>query len=329
MTDVIDDIEWQSKALTKSVTPLLENAIDMHYHGYPELTLSVRARMDDVEVLELARDLGMRGIVIKSQMWPSTGRAYLLRQLVPEIECFASIVLNPVVGGLSPWVVEAAASQGAKVIWLPTWSSSHNVGGSFARRMKAWWPSMTCEHELSCVDSSGKVVPELRSIMGLAKDMDLALCTGHISPAESLAIAREAERMHFSKLVFTHPLSKSVGATLEQMREMAKRGAYVELCALNVFYGTELERAFEMIGEVGVGRCILSSDAFFEWVPPGPEFLRMLAGRLLFAGIDEEGIRTMVRDNPSTLLGLPPISGKLRVSGGGEGTPGETNDRNG
>ncbi|NIS62861.1 MAG: hypothetical protein GTO13_19830 [Proteobacteria bacterium] len=308
MMDVIDDLEWQSKALTKSVTPLLEGAIDMHYHGYPELTLSVRTRMDDVEVLELARDLGMRGIVIKSQMWPTTGRVYHLRKLVPEIECFASIVLNSVAGGLSPWVVEAAASQGAKVVWLPTWNSSHNSGGSFARRMKAWWPSMTFEDGLSCVDSSGKVLPEVRSILELAKALDVVLCTGHISPAESLAIAREAERMHFSRLVFTHPLSNSVGATLEQVKEMAERGAYVEFCALNVFYGNELGRVFEIIGEVGSGRCILSSDAFFEWVPPGPEFFRMLVGRLFVAGIDEESIRIMVRDNPSTLLGLPPIS---------------------
>lgn len=326
MMDVIDDLEWQSKAFTKSVTPLLEGAIDMHYHGYPELTLSVRTRMDDVEVLELARDLGMRGIVIKSQMWPSTGRAYHLRKLIPEIECFASIVLNSVVGGLSPWVVEAAVSQGAKVVWLPTWNSSHNLGGSFARRMKAWWPSMTFEHGLSCVDSSGKVLSEVRSIIKLAKDLDLVLCTGHISPAESLAIAREAERMHFSKLVFTHPLSKSVGANLEQVKEMAKRGAYVELCALNVFYGNELPRTFEIIGKVGPDRCILSSDAFMEWVPPGPEFFRMLVGRLLVAGVEEEGIRTMVRENPTTLLGLPPISMESEVSGGSDRTTGGTDE---
>ncbi len=124
--------------------------------------------------------------------------------------------------------------------------------------------------------------------------------------------------MHFSKLVFTHPLSKSVGATLEQMKEMAKRSAYVEVCALNVFYGNELGRAFEIIGGVGADRCILSSDAFFEWVPPGPEFFRMLAGRLLVAGIDEESIRIMVRDNPTTLLGLPPISEESEALGGGQ-----------
>jgi len=312
----MDDIAWQAKALTESVSSFLEGAIDMHYHGYPELTLSVRARMDDVDVLKLAGRLGMRGIVIKSQMWPSTGRVYLLRQVVPDVECFASITLNSVVGGLNPWVVEAAASQGAKVVWLPTWSSSHKLGqGRFARRMKEWWPSMVFEPALSCVDSKGKVLSEVVTIIRLAKDLDLVLCTGHISPGESLAIAKEAERMDFSHLIFTHPLSDSVGATLEQAKEMARRGAYVELCALNVFYGNQLGKMFEIIGAVGADRCILSSDAFMEWVPPGPEFLRMLAGRLLVAGVGKQDIQTMVRGNPAKLLGLPPVESNHQPRG--------------
>ena len=307
----MDDIKWQAKALTESVSSLLEGAIDMHYHGYPELTLSVRARMDDVEVLKLAGRLGMRGIVIKSQMWPSTGRVYLLRQVVTNVESFASIALNSVVGGLNPWVVEAAASQGVKVVWLPTWSSTHKLGrGRFALRMKEWWPSMVFEPALSCIDSVGKILPEVLSIIRLAKELDLVLCTGHISPGESLAIAEEAERMDFNRLIFTHPLSESVGATLEVVREMAERGAYVELCALNIFYGNELAKMFQIINEVGAHRCILSSDAFMEWVPPGPEFLRMLAGRLLVAGISKQDIQMMIQRNPATLLDLSPINEK-------------------
>jgi predicted metal-dependent phosphotriesterase family hydrolase len=117
-----------------------------------------------------------------------------------------------------------------------------------------------------------------------------------------------------------------VGATLEHVEEMAKRGAYIELCALNVFYGDELGRAFEVIGKVGPDRCILSSDAFMEWVPPGPEFFRMLVGRLLVAGVEEEGIRTMIRDNPTTLLGLPPISMESDVSGESDRATGGTDE---
>ena len=304
------DLGMQSQISdTKKVGPLLQGAIDMHYHGYPEITLGVRARVDDVEALEMARDMGMRGFVIKSQMWPSIGRVYHLRQRIQDVECFSGIVLNSIVGGLSPWVVEAAARQGAKVVWLPTWSSTHRLGESgFSRLMKGWFPSMTFEPGLSCVDSSGKLTTDVQSIIGIAKDMDLVLCTGHISPPESLAVAQEAERIGFTRLVFTHPLSGSVGANLEQTKEMVNRGAYAEFCALNIFYGNELDRMLEFINELGAEHCILSSDAFLEWVPPLPEFLRMFLGRLLISGVDEESIITMVTKNPATLLGLPPLA---------------------
>ncbi|MDF1593585.1 MAG: DUF6282 family protein [Desulfobacterales bacterium] len=291
---------------TKRVSPLLQGAIDMHYHGYPEITLGVKARLEDVEMLKMARSMGMRGIVIKSQMWPSTGRVYHLRRLVPGIECFSSIVLNSVVGGLSPWVVEAAARQGAKVVWLPTWSSSYKLGkGGFATMMKTWFPSLQFEPGLTCVNASGKVTPDVQSIVRLAKEMDLVLCTGHISPEESLAVAKEAERIDFLNLIFTHPLSSGVSATLEQAKEMTKRGAFVELVAINIFYGSVLDKMLDFISELGPEHCILSTDTFMEWPPPGPEFLRMFVGRLLVSGVDESSLKIMVRDNPAKLLGLP------------------------
>ena len=309
------DMELQAKISdTKSVGPLIKGTIDMHYHGYPEITLGLKSRVDDAEALEMARDLGMRGLVIKSQMWPSTGRVYHLRQRVPGVECFAGITLNSVVGGLSPWVVEAAARQGAKVVWLPTWSSTHRLGESgFSKLMKGWFPSMTFEPGLSCVDSAGKVTPEVRSIIEIAENMDLVLCTGHISPTESLAVAQEAEKIGFTRLVFTHPLSGSVGATLEQTQEMVNRGAYAELCALNIFYGNTLDRMLEFITELGADHCILTSDVFMEWTPPGPEFFRMFLGRLFISGIDEESITKMARDNPAALLGLPPFSEQVEA----------------
>ena len=157
MASEMDRLKQAAVAETKRVGPLMQGAIDLHYHGYPEMTLRVQSRLDDVEVLKLGRELGMRGIVIKSQMWPTMGRSHYLRQQVPGIECFASITLNAVAGGLNPWVVDAAGRQGAKVVWLPTWSSAHLTGQvGFSKMMKGWFPSMTFEPSLCCVDSSGR-----------------------------------------------------------------------------------------------------------------------------------------------------------------------------
>jgi hypothetical protein len=304
------NLEMEARvADTKKIDPLMEGAIDMHYHGYPEITLGVRARLDDADALKLAKSMGMRGIVIKSQMWPSMARTHFLKEMVPDIECFGSITLNSVCGGISPWVVDAAARQGARVVWMPTWSSAHKLGqDGFSRFMKEWFPTMNFEPGLSCLDASGALTADAKSVIAIAKERDLVLCTSHLPPTESLLIAEEAERIGFNRLVFTHPLSGSVSGTLEQTKEMAKRGAYVELIALNIFYANHLDKMLQFIEEIGPAHCILSTDAFMEWVPPGPEYLRMFVGRLFIAGVDEESIRLMVRDNPAKLLGLPPIS---------------------
>jgi uncharacterized protein DUF6282 len=54
---------------------ILQGAIDLHHHGYPEITFDVRTRHEDVEEYRHARDAGMAGIVLKSHMWPTVGRA--------------------------------------------------------------------------------------------------------------------------------------------------------------------------------------------------------------------------------------------------------------
>ncbi len=305
---VVGDRKYRAKLIEKKqIDPLLYDAIDMHYHGFPEITLKVRARMEDVKLLQHARNAGMRGIVFKSQMWPSTGQVYHLKQRVPDIQCFASITLNSIVGGLNVMAVEAAAKLGAKVVWLPTWSSNHrSKQGGFGTMMKTWFPSIKNETGLTCLDPSGKLKKEVQNIIKLSNDLDLVLCTGHISPDESLAIANESNRLNFSKLVFTHPLSASVNADFDQIEAMAGLGAYVEICALNVFYGNELVRAIDIINRLGADRCILSSDAFGEWVPPEPEFLRMLVGYLLISGVSEDDIRIMICKSPADLLGLHP-----------------------
>ena len=172
--------------------------------------------------------------------------------------------------------------------------------------MKTWFPSIKNEGGLTCLDPSGKLKKEVRSIIKLSNELDLVLCTGHISPEESLAIAAESDRLNFSRLVFTHPLSASVNADFDQIEAMAGLGAYIEICALNVFYGNELVRAVDIIKRLGANRCILSSDAFGEWVPPEPEFLRMLVGYLLISGISEEDIRIMICENPANLLSILP-----------------------
>jgi predicted TIM-barrel fold metal-dependent hydrolase len=59
-----------------------------------------------------------------------------------------------------------------------------------------------------------------------------------------------------------------------------------------------------LIKEIGADRCILTTDSFFDWVPPEPEIMRMAIATYLELGISEEEMRMMVQRNPAVLLGL-------------------------
>ena len=78
---------------------LLQGAIELHAHGYPEFSLRIRGRVDDIEWAEIVRAVGMRAIVIKSQVFPTVERAQLVRRVVSGIEVFGGITLNHTVGG--------------------------------------------------------------------------------------------------------------------------------------------------------------------------------------------------------------------------------------
>ena len=147
----------------------------------------------------------------------------------------------------------------------------------------------------------------MKEILALAKDYDVAVFTGHISPEEALAIAREAKKMGFKKLLFSHPDSNAVGATMEHVKEMAEMGFFIEttfLGLLPAFWRISIKEVCQRIREVGAERWVLSTDAFFEWTPPPSEMMRMFIGSMLAGGMSGDEIKTMVQRNPGELLNV-------------------------
>jgi len=290
---------------------LLEGAIDLHCHGYPEITLDVKMRVEDLEAARLAAQVKMRGFVLKSHMWPTVGRVYQMRNQVQGIEIWSSITLNSSVGGFSPWAVESALKQGARVIWMPTWSAKNDIErGGFSHFMKAYlstFSHFTVADGLTVFDRSGQVDDRVKEILALARDHDVPVSTGHLSPEEGIALGREARRMGFRKLVFGHPDSKSVGGQMDHIKAMAEMGFYVEFTFLGLlpaFQRISPKEICRRIREIGAERSILTTDTFFEWTPPPSEMMRMFIGTLLGEGMTEDQIDRMARRNPAELLGL-------------------------
>jgi hypothetical protein len=295
---------------------LLQGAIDLHVHGYPDMGLQHRARLEDITMVELARDYGLRGIVLKSHFWPTMDRAYLLNQRLASetFTVFSSIVLNPIAGALSPMSVEAAAAHGAKLVYLPTWGACHDHeqrGIVFQRVLEPNFPSIPRELDahgaLAIVDDQGRLRPEVGEIIEICKERDLVLCTGHVSPKESMAVLRAAHAAGLRKLVATHPFAAFIGTSKEEAREFVRFGAVLEFTfsgSISLNNPLLIRQVADLVREFGADHCVLTTDVFFEYHPPQPEAFRMFAHQLHFAGISESEIRTMIVTNPARLLGL-------------------------
>jgi hypothetical protein len=287
---------------------LLTGAIDFHHHGYPEISFDQRTRHEDEDELRIARDAGMAGIVLKSHMWPTVGRAWHLNRLVPGIATYPTITLNPIVGGFSPMAVESAALQGAAVMFMPTWGAAHDIerGGMSRHLGHLLKTQVRADAGLRVTDAGGRVKPEVDECLAVAGAHGMAVATAHISPRESIALAARAKDYGIDSVFFQHPDSNSVGASRDEIREMAALGATIEICALGflpAFQRITPKTAIEIIEESTPEICMLTTDYFFEWVPSGPETLRMLIGVLLGFGVAAKDIRTMVNDVPRRLLG--------------------------
>jgi hypothetical protein len=286
---------------------LLENAIDMHCHGYPEWSLENEPRMDDADMILHARNMGMRGVVLKSHSWPTMYRAQYLQKLVPGFQIFSSITLNPCCGGINPWVVEMAVKEGAKVVWMPTWGVPFiKDEKSMVEMVKKWVPSMSGFSKDDCIpvlDGNGHLLPKVQDVLRLIKDLDITLSTGHLGPRESLAVIEKCNSLGVKKVIFCHP----IGINDEFIRMGAEAGAFIELCCLGtmpIMQHFHPRRLFETMRMVGAEHCILTTDTVSNWSPPFAEGLRMHITTMLQLGSTDEEISLMIRQNPAKLLGL-------------------------
>ena len=278
------------------VDKLIKGAIDFHVHADPDPVFE--RRLDVLDLARQAKEAGMKAIVIKCHHYGTAPLAYILNRVIPDFRLIGSLTLNKGAGGLSPEVVEVAVKLGAKVIWMPTYSSVVDT----ERR------GASPDEGISLIDKDGRLVSVMAPILEIIKTNDLVLGTGHISIPEIYALTTEARRRQI-KVTVTHPLSKGFGSTLtvEQQKELAGKGAYIEHCfvACTPTMG-KLDPAVmvEHIKAVGAEHCILSTD-FGQAVNPAPtEGFRMMLAHMRKFGLSEKELEILVKVNPAKLLDL-------------------------
>jgi hypothetical protein len=275
--------------------PKLLGVIDIHAHSGPD---SVARSIDAIDLARLAKERGMRALVLKNHYESTAALAYIVRKEVPGIEVFGGIALNRSVGGINPAAIERMVLvQGGwgRVVWMPTFDAENQVRYSKDNR------------PFLAVAKDGRLLPEVQEALGLIAKNRLVLETGHSSAEEGLLLVREARKQGVEHIVVTHAMKAPIRMTIPQMREAAAQGAYIE-----IDYGGLLGRNPEFraadyaktIREIGARFCILSSDLGQPGNPLHPDGLTAFFEALRKEGISQADIDLMSKTNPARALGL-------------------------
>jgi hypothetical protein len=208
-----------------------------------------------MEAVAEADALGLGAIVLKSHAYPTGPIALLMQKTVSRLRVFGGICCDFEVGGLNPAAVEVALRTGARVVWMPTFSS-------VVDRRKLGLPGPG----IPLLDGADRLVPAVEEILRLVRTHDAVVATGHIDLPEQFALVDAARALGVS-VVMTHALETHVGPdhTLEHVQELAARGAMIEFTYLTCIPGgiaaTESPDAFaRAMMAVGPVRAIMSTD---------------------------------------------------------------------
>ncbi|HWM22009.1 MAG TPA: DUF6282 family protein, partial [Ilumatobacteraceae bacterium] len=277
----------------------LVGAVDMHVHFGPDPG-RIR-RVSGTEAVAQAAAAGHAGLVLKSHDAPTAQVAAALTDS-SAIAVFGSVCCDVGVGGLNVVAVGNALAIGAKVVWLPTFSSTQDWD-RHGRHRDVPWPG------IAVCDDAGELVPDAASILHATFAAGAVVATGHISIVEHLAVARS--RPEHGKVVVTHARETLCGPgddmTIEVLEELVALGAVIEFCALTCIGALATREPAEVaavIRRIGPEHSTIASDFGQEKNEPPVIGLAAFADALHACGLTEHEIRTMAVDNPRRLVGL-------------------------
>ena len=271
----------------------LDGVVDIHVHSAPD---NVERSIDSIDVAKLARDRGMRAIVLKSHYEPTATMAFIVRKEVPGIEVFGGIDLNLSVGGMNAIAVEhmtQVTGGYGRLVWMSTFDAENQVRVSKENR-----PFVR-------VAKDGQLLPEVKDVIAVIAKHNLVLATGHTSPDEALLLVREGKRQGVRHMVITHAMQTPVLMNVTQMQAAAKEGALIEFVSGSIAGpagAAKVDSYADAIKKVGAEFCILSSDLGQKGNALPPDGLAAFLAALSARGLTVAQIDVMSKRNPASLF---------------------------
>ena len=286
------------------VSPLLRGAYDIHVHCAPD----VIPRAQDLDELAAEASMaGMAGVLLKDHTASTVGRAHALNCLYRRGPRFLSaLVLNPPVGALNPFAVEAALRQGADVIYMPTYAAQHQIDVLGPEGFAPAYPRPEGFEGITVLDEAKEIDSEVLEILDLIAEHDAVLATGHVATEEVFALLKAAQLYGIRRVIVTHASHAVPAMSVADQMQATTFGAFIEHCLMPTMHSgpgaISVEEIRDQVRAVGPEHVILSSDlGQVDNGPVVPGFARCL-GRLTDAGLTEDEIRVMIVNNPAKLF---------------------------
>jgi len=270
---------------------LLSGAIDFHIHGGPDLR---PRKLSEIEVAKAAKQAGLKAVIIKNHVTPTTCRARLIQEMLGGFPVFGGLVLNKPAGGLNPSAVEAELKLGAKEIWLPTISSVAQLQKD--KRSLASAVPITDEH--------GAFLPALIEVLDLIAKAGAILGTGHLAAEEVEKVVGLARQRKVQKIVITHPENDPPAMPIDIQKRLATQGVFFERTFVSTLPPRNMtpEIMAGHIKTIGAASTIMATDlGQAENDEPVKGFATFMK-TMLALGIPAEQIATMVQKNPASVL---------------------------
>lgn len=283
--------------------------IDTHVHTAPD---ALPRRQDDYEMAQDADRAEYRAIVLKSHHTVTAARATMQQRHVQDVQVFGGVVMNVhATGGINPYAIEVALKLGAKVVWMPTITSSNQIryGREVGIKSSNLKHLGTIEGDgLDVLDAEGRPTADLCKVFDLMAEAGATLATGHISAAESMVVIPEARRRGVKNVIVTHPELLCISMTIEQQLELAQLGGvYFERvlsCTMPSSDGIPMTVLAEAARTVGIETTIMASDFGQAHNVPPVEGLKSYIAQMRDLGFTQDQLETMTALNPGRALSL-------------------------
>lgn len=286
---------------------LIRGAMDVHTHSSPSVK---KRKYSDIGYAQLAKENGMRGIVIKAHEGDTAARAALVREVVPDLAVIGGVVLNRCVGGLNLDAVITSQQMGGKFVWFPTVDADNHLRFIKTRNLvdEDYIPGQY--GGITVLDANGDIKPEVLEILEYVSKTSMVLASGHLSPVEIKALMPFLSDFGITKFVVQHPDLHLINLTVDDQVWLAQQGCYIEKCLLTLLpdYGSKsVQQFFDELQKLDPKNMLLVTD-FGQWEnPTAVQGLDLFIHLFLRVSYPVDSLKVMLHENPGRLLDLDEI----------------------